>query len=385
MFKFWLADAQYDSNALDAALKKAFGGSRYLFQSPPTKQTSGSVAITASQVDENGKLCLLTNYRHLGHDSYRRSYTTIIPTEEEPRLWQAYFKPMFLPGIGLLQDAGVRANCPLRVAIRETLDMWPTNVEPSLVVSVGTGFSLTPKLSPRRNGFIHRALHAFIYGPAVDGNEGFQDAYDNLPRGAQENVFRLNLHLKNGLPQLDSVTSIKDLVSLPYTIPKRLCQMIISRLFFFELDTEPAHMDRGILCTGSILVKGDLDNMLDAVEREYQDPIFAMVPGANFGSVTEHQGCTVCAYYRKRVQFTVSSPVEEFSLSIKSKTFSERINGFPTTLSRILKFQGVEASFGRSDHRHTWKPQRVCCCHVPPKRGRMSPEPRPSKRRKTTE
>jgi hypothetical protein len=92
MFKFWLEDAQYDSNALDAALKKAFGGSRYLFQSPPTKQTSGSVAITASQVDENGKLCLLTNYRHLGHDHYQRSYTTIIPTEEEPRLWQAYVR-----------------------------------------------------------------------------------------------------------------------------------------------------------------------------------------------------------------------------------------------------------------------------------------------------
>lgn len=144
-------------------------------------------------------------------------------------------------------------------------------------------------------------------------------------------------------------------------------------------------MDRGILCTGSILMKGDLDSMLDTVKREYQDPIFVMVPGANFGSVTNHQGYTVCAYYRKRVQFTVSSPVEEFLLSIKSKTFSERINGFPTTLSRILKFQGVKALFGRSDHRHTWKPQRVCCCHVHSKRRRMSPELRPSKRRKTTE
>jgi len=92
---------------------------------------------------------------------------------------------MFIPGIGLLQDAGVRANCPLQVAIRETRDMWPTNVEPSLVVSVGTGFSLTPKGS-QRQGFIHRALHAFIHGPAVDGYEGFQDAYDNLPRGARE-------------------------------------------------------------------------------------------------------------------------------------------------------------------------------------------------------
>lgn len=78
--------------------------------------------------------------------------------------------------------------------------MWPTNVKPSLVISVRTGFSLTPKLSPHQNGFIHHALYAFIYGPAVNGNEGFQDAYNNLPHRAQENVFRLNLHLKNGLP-----------------------------------------------------------------------------------------------------------------------------------------------------------------------------------------
>ena len=291
---------------------------------------------------------------------------------------------MFIPGIGLLQDAGVRANCPLQVAIRETRDMWPTNVEPSLVVSVGTGFSLTPKGS-QRQGFIHRALHAFIHGPAVDGYEGFQDAYDNLPRGARENVFRLDLHLEDGLPQLDSVISIKDLVSLPYSIPNRLCQMIISRLFFFELDTEPVHTDRGILCTGSILMKGGLESTLDAVKREYQDPSFAMVTGANFGSVTNHQGCTVCAYYRKRVQFTVSSLLEEFTLSIKSKTSSERINGFPTTVSKILKFQGVEASFGRSDHKQTWHPQRLCWCPAHPKRRQITPNVGPSKRRKTNQ
>lgn len=90
MFRFWLDDAQYDSSALDTALKKAFGDSRYLFQSPPTRQASGGVAITASKVDENGKLCLLTNYRHICHDGYRRSYSTIIPPGEEPLLWQAY-------------------------------------------------------------------------------------------------------------------------------------------------------------------------------------------------------------------------------------------------------------------------------------------------------
>lgn len=103
-------------------------------------------------------------------------------------------------------------------------------------------------------------------------------------------------------------------------------------------------------------MKGRLENILDTVEREYQNPIFAIVPGANFGSVTNHQGCTIYAYYRKYIQFTVSSPLEEFSLSIKSKTSSERINGFPTIVSKILKFQGVEASFGRSDYRQTWRP-----------------------------
>lgn len=65
-----------------------------------------------------------------------------------------YFKPQYLDGIGTLQDAGVL-----------------------------------------RNNFIGRGIKTFLSSPAVDGNKGFLEAFENLPEKMKENIYRLDMEL----------------------------------------------------------------------------------------------------------------------------------------------------------------------------------------------
>lgn len=85
-----LTDAAYDSHKLDYTLRKAFGHNRYLFD-VPISQPEARVALTTSHVEQDGMLCLLTNYRHFRNPRERASYTHIMPRDinNEPLLWQA--------------------------------------------------------------------------------------------------------------------------------------------------------------------------------------------------------------------------------------------------------------------------------------------------------
>jgi hypothetical protein len=46
------------------------------------------VALTASQIEEDGSLCLFSNYRGLGRSYTQSAYKVLAPEGEEPYLWE---------------------------------------------------------------------------------------------------------------------------------------------------------------------------------------------------------------------------------------------------------------------------------------------------------
>jgi hypothetical protein len=83
----WLTDSRHDSEVLDHALQEAFSTLRRLFDTTLPLLSGIRVALTASQVDQDGSLCLFSNYRGVGRTYAQSAYKVLIPGEE-PRLWE---------------------------------------------------------------------------------------------------------------------------------------------------------------------------------------------------------------------------------------------------------------------------------------------------------
>ncbi|KAL5364260.1 hypothetical protein BJX96DRAFT_178817 [Aspergillus floccosus] len=375
----WMADSRYNSTALDEALQGAFGLVRRLFD-PAAPLVSGSrVALTASRV-EDGALGLLANYRGVGRPAIQSAYQALVPDGDEPLLWETarcsvaalgYFTPKTLAGIGTLQDGGVRANCPLRAALRESQIIWPSARRPDLVVSIGTGYVQDEPATPAeaagrqpREGFIGRGLRTFLSSPAVDGHRGWEDALDSIPGDVRPDVFRLDRPITGPLPELDDVQALDTLGKFDYRIPDALIRAWLAKAFFFELDDEPIAAGGGYECHGSVLCgRPDAAGILCKIERRFQEPRVTLAPGTDLGAVDNDHGCRVCGYYRRRISFTVSSLQETVQVGISGRVGFSAIGGFPTSVQCLLDDQQADFPFGRADHRRDpWPPSRPCYC-----------------------
>ncbi|KAF4215272.1 hypothetical protein CNMCM5878_008312 [Aspergillus fumigatiaffinis] len=362
----WVSDSRHDSNTLDRALQQAFDPARRLF-GPAAPLVSGiRVALTASQVDDDGSLGLFCNYCGAGRAWMQSAYKLFLPEEREPRLWEVYVPPLvaccyflslsfclipsstilpplsflhypsstILPPLSFLHypsstvvillylpypflawascveylcfprlihnssdyhsgttllcspctiassecanlmncaiqgemqrgrigDGGVRANCPLRTALRESEIIWPTRKQPDLVISVGTGYAVdeTPATAEPgcrwlRDGFIDRALQMFLHSLAVDGRRGWQDALDTVPAGVKGSIYRLDQQIPGKALELDDIRALDSLQDFAYTVPDELVRAWLAKTFFFELDGEPEKTDGSYRCHGSIL------------------------------------------------------------------------------------------------------------------------------------
>jgi hypothetical protein len=90
----WVSDSRHDSNTLDRALQQAFDPARRLF-GPAAPLVSGvRVALTASQVDDDGSLGLFCNYRGAGRARMQSAYKLFLPEEREPLLCEVYVSPL---------------------------------------------------------------------------------------------------------------------------------------------------------------------------------------------------------------------------------------------------------------------------------------------------
>jgi hypothetical protein len=255
--------------------------------------------------------------------------------------------------------------------------IWPSASRPDLAVSIGTGSAARQPEEDAgaangmfENGFVGRAIRAFLYSPAVDGNQGWQDALDSIPEELKNDIFRLDRSVPGNLPELDDVDRIDELRDFRYEIPDSLARALLATSFFFELDEEPILCSGVYHCQGSILCcRYGLEEIMSLVQTELPGARFMTLKGSNLGEADEHNGCRDCGYYRKRVTFSVSSTQEEIQLGIDSSSSFYKIGGFPTSVLSILQHQQADAVFGRADHcTDRWPPSRDCYCAIGSKR-----------------
>ncbi|CAG7999508.1 unnamed protein product [Penicillium nalgiovense] len=326
----WLAsafnlttDGLYDSDGLSQIFKAAPAGCR--------------IAIVASRTSD-GKACVLANYRGTSPRTTNTAYQFLAPRndEESPSLCDASIcsagAPM-LPGLGLLQDGGVRANNPLAIALRESSIIWPMEKRHDLLVSVRTGFSTsTPSestgfLGRIREGALSRLFRAMvssIYGhKAIDGT----------------------------LPKLDDVCSLEAMSDMDFAVPAKLVRTILaSTMFFFELDESPAQGNSSFHCRGSVLCSRP--NPAEILQR-----VLVEFPGARFQSGQDLDLGSIDL-------IDICHLDERVSIEISNNTFRERIGGFPKSAQEFLNEQKAYAQFGRADHQNLdWPPRRSCYCY----------------------
>jgi hypothetical protein len=288
--------------------------------------------------------------------------------------------------------------------------LWPTIVEPDVVLSLGTGYQVdedtnmngpsptetSPLFSspvvptdlgraeiamatalhdvqqPRglwRSGFITRCLESFL--STMDGQK-FYDLPNQWNRPADEikkRYFRLNTQLQGKTPALDDVSTMSPLKSetrkqhLKKKSLDELAECLISTLFYFELTSRPIRNRSHISCQGQILCiigpghgEGDkLHALLNSLTKEGSKFYVAHRPlsgpinsPANIDPATKN--------FRVKVELRVRDldsliPVSlRIGKSKQSMSEGRNISASPFTVNGLLEVQGWKNPFGRADH-----------------------------------
>ncbi|KAJ5340343.1 hypothetical protein N7541_009467 [Penicillium brevicompactum] len=382
-----ITDGLYDSDGLSQIFKAAVGPSRRMFDVATASPAGCRIAIVASRTSD-GKACVLANYRRKSPRSANTAYQFLAPHDdrEDPFLWEAaicsvaapfYFQTKTLPGLGLLQDGGVRANNPVAIALRESGIIWPMAKSHDLLLSVGTGFSTsspsdsTGFLDRIREGALPRLFRAMMSSPSMDGKQGFLEALNYLPHSSTPDIFRLDQAIDGTLPALDDTCSLEKMSHMDFAVPAELVRSILaSAMFFFELDESPVQGNASFYCRGSVLCsRPNPTEILQRVLVEFPGARFRSGQDHDLGSIDPVDICQLCGYFRKRVAFRVTSLEERVSIEISNDTFREKIGGFPKSTLEFLDEQKAYARFGRADHQILdWPPRRSCYCYRGSKR-----------------
>ncbi|CAG7970680.1 unnamed protein product [Penicillium salamii] len=383
----FLADCQYDSDNLENILQKVVDPQRRIFD--VMKTSAGCrVAIITSRISD-GKACVLANYRGKGHRDLKAAYQFLTPQTdiENPFLRDAaqcsiaapfIFRTKSLPGFGLLQDGGVRANNPLAIGLKESTVIWPLAKTHDLLLSVGTGrssFMAKQDKASRsfwRDSAIPRMIRATMSSPSMDGEQGFHEALNLVPDDKKPNIFRLNHEVSEALPRLDDVSRLAEMSKMRFAVPDELVRAIlVTAFFFFELDGQPIKKHGVYFCQGSILCsRSYAKDLVKKVMVEFPGARFQTARGHHLGDVVEDDSCHLCGYYRKEVNFSVNGLDEMTTIGIAGSSFFQRIGGFPKSVQELLEDQQANSHFGREDHLvDCWPPKRNCYC--PPRAKRQ--------------
>ncbi|CAG8923635.1 unnamed protein product, partial [Penicillium nalgiovense] len=270
-----------------------------------------------------------------------------------------------------------RANNPLAIALRESSIIWPMAKRHDLLLSVGTGFSTSPPSRPTGilgriwEGPLPRLFRAMMCSPSMDGKQGFLEALNYLPHLSTPDIFRLDQAIDGTLPGLDDVCSLEAMSNMDFAVPAELVRTILaSAMFFFELDETPIQGNASFRCRGSVLCsRPNPAEILQRVLVEFPGARFKSGQDLDLGSIDLVDICQSCGYFRKRVDFRVTSLDEMVSIEIANDTCRERIGGFPKSAQEFLDEQKAYAQFGRADHQNQeWPLQRSCYCYRGSKR-----------------
>lgn len=273
------------------------------------------------------------------------------------------FKPTHIPGIGTFQDGGLKHNNPVNLALWESHQIWPSIVQPDIVVSLGTE---TEKdcTSPRapnfrhvlRDEFIPRLYRSFL--SSLDGEGTWRELMNRLNERSQGDYFRLNISFSGQKPAIDDVDCMNDLRTSVHLRPRMfqdnrsIASALLASAFFFELTTIPLFDSRMFHCHGAIRCRLQGNVIIQALARIHSSDLsfvtdFEMLDLLN----RKEDVCHLCYRYCKQVNFYIRHPSDFIAVYLQSDPHKRRkLDGFPQTMDWFIRQQNLDAVFGTANH-----------------------------------
>jgi hypothetical protein len=278
------------------------------------------------------------------------------------------FPSHHINGVGTLQDAGLLENDPELWARSEVSALFPHLEEPDFVVSLGTGEPAASSYEVstedrRQQGMLRRAWHLF-----------WEKSRDKVVRRAagmtKPASYRLNIDFDGDEPRLDDTSSIPNMMSRVQTdatlLPKidAVTRRMVASLFRFELDLLPCRCENDVyMFTGQILCsirqqeynpkspqQGDNDRLEKLLARLRSGRSSFFVNGSPIAcAINERSFVGNDGNFQIQINAKTSDRLE-VTFEIDG-TKACNISGSPYSLQKLVTVQGLDAPFGRSDHR----------------------------------
>ncbi|CCD42661.1 similar to patatin-like phospholipase [Botrytis cinerea T4] len=370
----YFADGCYSADYLEEILQEEFGKERSILDCSNATATGTRIGIPVTTI-QDATTCIFTNYNAVGTRPLKCGYHALRPKcgLGQVPLWKIarcgsaapwYFKPKHIPGIGTFQDGGVRQNDPGNIALQEVAVTFPNSVEPSLVVSLGTGATRVnevPEMGPSRgllkDGFIPRLIRAFklSFGSTI------AHKHRSLRKqGHREQYFRFDIEFDHPEPELDDTTRMQEVKERARSAIcgskdiDQLARCVIAELFLFELDSVPKKERGRYICQGRIICRlrahsTALQVLLEQLNRS--SAVF-LVQGHHLkdslddGSYEDKDG-----NFGKTVSFEVFDKSTTFSIQLKEGSSQPcGISGSPFSIDSLVAAQQLECPFGTMDH-----------------------------------
>jgi hypothetical protein len=236
---------------------------------------------------------------------------------------------------------------------------------PDFVVSLGTGepgpsnydVSTDDCRSIRRNGMLRRFSDLLL---EKTRDKTVRRAYKTagLAGKTLHRIHRLSVDFHGAEPRLDDTSSIPELISKVQTDPSlspkidAVARCMVASLFYFELDSLPQQCDGKYVLTGHILcsvrhsdpaLKALLSKLASGCSRFLVNN--CPIPG----SATDPSFLGKDGNVRIRVN---AETVDRLTISLElGDAEACNISGSPFSVPRLVTAQGLDAPFGRPDHR----------------------------------
>ncbi|KAI1541065.1 Patatin [Pyrenophora tritici-repentis] len=372
-------DCLYPAGHIETALKEAYGCVQGLLEMSQAISLGTRVGIPVATV-RGPSLCLFTSYNGTHKDDTEYHIIESHDGAEQPRVWEVaraasaaplFFKPTTIRGYADQQDAGQLRNNPILMALSEAQKLFPGTEEPDFVVSLGTG---GPRLNAQelyipgsrgllKDGWIPRFCRGSL--AAMAGDRDWKALVSFGRPKSSGKYHRLDIEFDGPEPRLDAVSDMASLQSRALGDPllspvlDNIAECAIASLFYFKPHTRPRYM--GGQYVGSGWIKCKLRHGEPALEvllsRLCTAGARLLIGNRNVPDL--HDKCIAkigdCSNFDETRNFCTSLTFGvqgSFSIFLQEDSNTPRhISGSPFSVERLVRAEGLEAYFGRADHR----------------------------------
>ena len=187
-------------------------------------------------------------------------------------------------------------------------------------------------------------------------------------RGADSKgrYFRFDIGFEGKEPGLDNTSKMQELrtqARAEFSDSQELedlARSVVASLFYFELESTPKYGDGKILCAGNILCRlraGNpaLEDLFNQLSKSSAQFIFD--ERALSGAVEDRSSIDRSGNFRKRVEFSLGDRQRKVSISLREGSHQpNNISGSPFSVDSLVGAQGMDAHFGRADHKKRKQP-----------------------------